>query len=145
VSTRTNFCRHGHVKTCLQVIACPRGKSRGMGSSARLPWIDGQNGRPDGNFCPKSSFLTSLIATNLIFPCLYHLHAHLEIFFTWYKKVNDMENLLEKKIEISIYTHGIMLLQNVSWTYNIFEYNGFQVFEVLKMYINNVTSKAYMT
>ena len=75
--------------------------------------------------CANSILLVCRIVTNLIFPCLHHLHAHLESFSTWYKKVNDIENLLEKKLEISIYTHGIMPLQNVLWTYNVLEYNGF--------------------
>jgi hypothetical protein len=60
VSVWTDFYRRGRVKTRPRVIARLRCKCGWTGLSGRRPRMDGRNGHPDGHFCPKSSFLTSL-------------------------------------------------------------------------------------
>jgi hypothetical protein len=48
------------VKTRPQIKLCPGGKNGQTRSSRQWKWTDGQNGRPDGHFYPKTSVMTTL-------------------------------------------------------------------------------------
>jgi hypothetical protein len=65
VSARTDFYWRGRLKTRPRVIARLRDKCGWTGSSERRSRMDGRNGRSDGNFCPRSSFLTTLAHSGL--------------------------------------------------------------------------------